>query len=326
MRSLLLYLFLLQSVRVCFAQDSGKLDSLIDLYTKGSRDYAKMPLMAIYAKEQKKNLVADSIANEYLNNYLPTLRSDAILKREVIELIKWFNRTSKTPAFRFFYTNADKVDKIMDDDFYSRHYIDYIIAIEEIEPYLFFNDNQISRNPDWEKMKLAISQKYNKEYASRTILDAKIRWSRARGDTVSIINFILEKMDKGQIDTTGFGKIELNNTIWNFIFARVEDQKILAKVTKYMEILINSDPKDPAYPYFLDTYANMLYKTGKKRKALIWEKRAMILKPEQEGLQETYAKMKKGERTWPCNDDNVERNHLKKIPGSVHFANTCPNK
>ena len=53
---------------------------------------------------------------------------------------------------------------------------------------------------------------------------------------------------------------------------------------------------------FIDTYANLLYKTGKKDLAVEWEQKALnILKQNNEdyaGYQETLDKMKKGEKTW----------------------------
>ena len=56
----------------------------------------------------------------------------------------------------------------------------------------------------------------------------------------------------------------------------------------------------PHAPFFMDTYANILYKMGKKDDAIAWEQKAI----EAAGPQAKYqyenmlAKMQKGEKTW----------------------------
>ena len=51
---------------------------------------------------------------------------------------------------------------------------------------------------------------------------------------------------------------------------------------------------------YIDTYANLLYKLGKKDEAITWEQKALDLAPEGEkkSYEETLDKMKKGEKTW----------------------------
>lgn len=58
--------------------------------------------------------------------------------------------------------------------------------------------------------------------------------------------------------------------------------------------------KDSNNPAFIDTYANILYKLGKKDEALTWEKKAYDLAPEQgkQGYHDIMEKMKKNEKTW----------------------------
>ena len=58
--------------------------------------------------------------------------------------------------------------------------------------------------------------------------------------------------------------------------------------------------KENNEPAFIDTYANLLYKLGKKDEAIIWEQKAFDLAPESDrrDIQETLDKMKAGEKTW----------------------------
>jgi predicted NodU family carbamoyl transferase len=58
--------------------------------------------------------------------------------------------------------------------------------------------------------------------------------------------------------------------------------------------------KDGKEPGFMDTYANILYKLGKKDDAIALEEKAMGLAPagDRANYQSTIDKMKKGEKTW----------------------------
>jgi hypothetical protein len=61
-----------------------------------------------------------------------------------------------------------------------------------------------------------------------------------------------------------------------------------------------SQLKNSTEPAFLDTYANLLYKLGKKNEAIAWQQKAVDASSENErpGYQTTLDKMKKGEKTW----------------------------
>jgi tetratricopeptide (TPR) repeat protein len=51
-------------------------------------------------------------------------------------------------------------------------------------------------------------------------------------------------------------------------------------------------------PNFMDTYANLLYKLGRKDEAIAVQEKAVSLAKDKKPLEETLNKMKKGEKTW----------------------------
>jgi hypothetical protein len=64
---------------------------------------------------------------------------------------------------------------------------------------------------------------------------------------------------------------------------------------------LETEPTDEAT---MDTYANLLYKSGKAAEGISWEEKAVAVATEKksEGLKlyrDTLEKMKKGEPTWP---------------------------
>ena len=49
---------------------------------------------------------------------------------------------------------------------------------------------------------------------------------------------------------------------------------------------------------FLDTYANILYKMGRKDEALTYEQKAIALDPKATDIKDNIEKIQKGEPTW----------------------------
>jgi tetratricopeptide (TPR) repeat protein len=88
---------------------------------------------------------------------------------------------------------------------------------------------------------------------------------------------------------------DLNNYAWT-LFQNCNDMACVAKALEWSK----NSFKDNNEPAFIDTYANLLYKLGKKDEAITWEQKAMDLAPENDKqiFQETIDKMKKGEKTW----------------------------
>ena len=79
------------------------------------------------------------------------------------------------------------------------------------------------------------------------------------------------------------------------IFMHCRDAAILQKSIGWMKMIVRSYPKEAEY---IDTYANLLYKTGKRKEAMLWEQKALLLSPGAGDILANYAKMKKGEATW----------------------------
>jgi len=87
---------------------------------------------------------------------------------------------------------------------------------------------------------------------------------------------------------------ELNNFAWG-VFEGCPDMTCVSKILDWSKRL--RDNKDASY---VDTYANILYKLGKKDDAIALETKAMDLAgaSDKASFQETIDKMKKGEKTW----------------------------
>ena len=98
---------------------------------------------------------------------------------------------------------------------------------------------------------------------------------------------------------------DINNFCWSYIFLHADDKVTLKEAIKWEKIILEkSDEKDALYTNWVDTYANLLYKTSDAKGALAWENKALEIVMKENNtakvnaFQITIAKMKKGEKIW----------------------------
>jgi thioredoxin-related protein len=113
-------------------------------------------------------------------------------------------------------------------------------------------------------------------------------WDLAANTTISLIDHYGNQMSPETI----------NELTWRCIFLNISDQAILAKGLKYMETVIKQTPEDANS---MDTYANLLYKLGKKQEGVKIEEYLAQKSPNDSDFTLTLTKMKKGEPTWGDN-------------------------
>jgi thiol-disulfide isomerase/thioredoxin len=95
---------------------------------------------------------------------------------------------------------------------------------------------------------------------------------------------------------------DINNMAWNDVFEHCDDPRMLSAATKWMRRVVGTNENSEEY---LDTYANLLYKTGNKAEALKWEERALgsaeknhASARDLKGDQDNLEKMRQGKPTW----------------------------
>ncbi|MGH2552548.1 MAG: hypothetical protein ACRDEB_02460, partial [Chitinophagaceae bacterium] len=93
--------------------------------------------------------------------------------------------------------------------------------------------------------------------------------------------------------------IRLNEFAWS-IFKGSSDRKILLKALHWSKMCFEKE--DQKNPVYIDTYANLLYKLGRKVQALKWENKAQKFAIKQgetaDWGQDIIDKMSRGEKTW----------------------------
>jgi tetratricopeptide (TPR) repeat protein len=290
--------------KVCFAQsqsvdESGRqYDQVIKDYLNGVKDYLKMPNAARYAKNSHNDTLANRIASDYIENYI--IAKHNLLTEDNLKFFVEFNTDADNEGFKTFISNQDKIDKIMSQPGFARNYIDFMVAKEYVDPSLVKASGS-SKAPDWKHMESQISKKFGSSIAKKVLINSQIRWYTFRNDTAQIIKYTVQKIDLYGVDTVGFAKPELNNLVYYMIFMTCDDTQVLNKAIDWMKLLTDIEPDNGI---FLDTYANLLYKVGRKKEAINHERKAIELSPQNAELIQAWQKMQDGHPTWPERTNN----------------------
>jgi hypothetical protein len=227
-----------------------------------------------------------SRATQIGSSYISSLKQP--FSAENLTFIQKTTRTSGDKGFAMFLKDSNQVNSVLGSNA-AQNFVKRIIGIEEVEPYL----KNINGKPDWSSIEQRAVSKYGtlgKEYVDGRQM--VYYWSAQPINGDSLGKYYKLYFEKALPRS----EYHINNASWA-VFESVNDPAVLAlavKVSKY-----NVDHIAPNDPTDIDTYANLLYKTGKAKEAIEWEEKAVQLSNHNPSLVATLEKMKKGEPTWP---------------------------
>lgn len=306
-------------------------------YYSGRLSLPEIKELAHRANSLGEKELAWRIANRYIN----AISQDSILNEDNVEFLSEFTKTSRDRGFSLLRDSADEIAR-HETQFSAKALLGVvknIIYNEEIKPYIYSKNS----GPDWSLIEKNVT-KYgaigNETYVSRkpgiifkTEIEPRLRidpdWTKiypiiksmnlqAGEDFVvgSTIVFYLNELASG-----GEGSCKnlvsaascymkdyaakvsvnsLNDWAW-LIFQHSGKREELDSAIKWIRIALD---KDSTNSYLMDTYANLLYKTGDHAEALICEGRALTIAiargedRNRKTYEETLEKMRKGQDTW----------------------------
>lgn len=251
-------------------------DNLVARYRKGEVKCKKLPEMINTCRSilDKKELL-DSLVKDYYT-CLDRMPQKKYFNKENLNFLSKAVENSSNKYFSFIVKNANKIDSIMMNMYFTRKIIDDIIIKEDINA--FFKARKKGEDPDWNVLSDSIAKKYDVSYAERNTLTAKITWFRFKKQTSEEEKYYLQLIDKNGIDTTeNSGDHILNSVAFRLIFNSCNDREHLVKATNWMKDVVERSErrKNPYRHLFIDTYASLLYKLGEKLQAIEWEEIAV---------------------------------------------------
>ncbi|GEO10053.1 thioredoxin family protein [Segetibacter aerophilus] len=254
---------------------------MLDKYKAGKKDPQFLLSLAKASQEAYDMPVANSVSKEYL-----ATQKDMFTK-DNIEFIDRFTRSTKDQGFSFILNNPEKFDAVRGEGSANKKLTE-IILNEEVFPMIFKKDAGI---PDWKTITTNLTAKYPAQ-ANEVASTGKVFYYQNKRDWN---NFAVAVQDYMKAYGAKANPAQLNEYAWTVF----ENCKDMSCVTDALEWSKRSF-KDNNTPGFIDTYANILYKLGRKDEAIAWEEKALGFASEgdKKGYQDVIDKMKKGEKTW----------------------------
>jgi hypothetical protein len=248
-------------------------------FKKGRSDSSFLRRLVLIAVRKHDQAGATTYGKAYINN----LKN--VYARENLIFIDKITGTTLDAGFNLFFNHAKQVDKVMGANAAERK-VREVAGKEELDPYL----GKVNTEAEWEAIRQRIvlkfgalgEEKYNGVRMIRSL--EKRDWRNFGKYYALYFQTAFERSD-----------YHINNVSWA-LFEHVDDPKVLDIAIKTNEYNVRVFMPDEAVE--LDTYANLLYKAGRRDEALACEEKAVKLSGNGKEFVETLEKMNKNVPTW----------------------------
>jgi thioredoxin-related protein len=253
-------------------------------YEAGNREVVflkKLTLMALQEFER-------DATSKYAKAYLAT--NPDLENKETRDFIYRTTSYSSDTGFSIMLNNMAKFEAVIDKNELHNYLAMIILGSETIKNSSAFVNWDTKQ---WGNYSKQLTSKYPAfapgvvALFKTTVFAGKKDWKAYAG--------VVDKYAASQFISTAM----LNNLVWNF-FINCNDKKLLESALQWSKKTFEKETKKE--PGYIDTYANILYKLGRKKEALIWEKKAQAIAIEQGADknwgQDVIDKINNGQPTW----------------------------
>jgi thioredoxin-related protein len=252
----------------------------VDEFHNGNADTSFLKRLVVKAESLLQNEIANDVAQSFING----LSEKELLQKDNLLFTYVYTKRSSDRGFKFFQTSSTEVDKTLRAPNASKHKINTIIFSEEVKPYT------INGVPDWNEITTRIVRKYG--YIDREYYHGFRMIYALDKELWKDFGKYYKLYFKVAYSRSGF---HINNLSWK-VFQHINNKRTLRVAVKTMKY--NNEHKDINSPITIDTYANLLYKLGRRRQAIQWESKAVELSNKQLNFVNTLTKMKNKVKTW----------------------------
>lgn len=254
-------------------------------YQTGQWDNEFLKRLTLLSMESFEDSNRMKFAKEYIRS-MP----DLIKNSDLIQFVFQTTRNIRDTGFRLMLNNLNAFEHIIGKD--QLH-----ISIKTI---IFEGESDYNADT-WDSWTEQKWLSYSKGLAEK--------YPAVANEAVDFIKFVVfertdqwlkfAKIVEKNIRLSTLSKRQLNDYAWS-VFKKCDDKVILEKALKWSKNSFQSS--GPIEPGFIDTYANLLYKLGKNKKALEWELKAQNIAIEQgagkDWGEDVIKKIKAHEKTW----------------------------
>jgi len=265
-------------------------------YLFGVKKFVLMPFLIQKTEELNNKSLAEDLCKDYIDNYILKQPSVIILSRDCILFLQTHIQGSRDEAFHFFMNNQRAIDSVVGDMDFTFRIVSYFISRDEIDP-IVMNANKYNQEPDWTFLRELILKKYAFRYIEPTITDARLTWLAYKGDwtgyCANLVNRVLKYGPFAPVEASK--SFRFNWNAWD-LFKHAINRRYLREALKWSDSAIKETGKPNAE--YIDTYANILYRLGRKQDAIIYESQAAGLSPLAKDIEDNLLKMKRNRPTW----------------------------
>lgn len=262
--------------------------TLVRRYEQGQKDpeFLRNLSVAARAAYDRENV------KKFVDAYLATQNN--LFTPENIKFLSDFTQSTKDPGFKMMLESPEKFDAIKGAG-YSGKMARRMILQEEVFPQMFKRGSAPAANAtfDWAGLETQLKGRYP-ALTEQIVTEAKVFYYQQNRNWPEFSKAVTAMSSKfpGSLD---------ENTLNSFAWTIFEQCADIACVKQALGWSKESNTKGDN-PMFLDTYANLLHKTGDTKAAIEVQKKAIdLLKKSGEDTEEyeaTLSKMEKGEKTW----------------------------
>jgi thiol-disulfide isomerase/thioredoxin len=255
--------------------------TLLKKYEAGNATPESLKKLAVIASEAYDQENSGKVAAAYLETQTDLYTKDNL------EFLGKFTKNSKSKGFQLMLKEPEKVDAVLGKG-KSAKVLGGVILQEEIYPHL----RKATANLD--SLIGVAKAKYPTVDLNKSTELLQVQFYQNTKNWPKFQSSVLAYMKKYGTEVDGS---MLNSFAWT-VFENCEDAECVASAMAWSKRSVeDTKSKEPA---FLDTYANLLYKMGKKDEAIAMQKQAIALVPaaEKATYEATLDKMQKGEKTW----------------------------
>ncbi|WP_276088238.1 sugar-binding domain-containing protein [Pedobacter sp. JY14-1] len=247
-------------------------------YNSGRADSAFLRKLTLSAIKKQDNDMISKAGDRYYLSLNNRFTNDNLL------IIGKTTKSSLDSGFMFYWRNKARINGVLGRGSAEKKVMS-VIYREEIEPF-----DKVD-HPDWSTMERKLASKYGDigeelVWACETAFYASSE--NIPGFEASFLKYYRRAL------TSGVRYLNANALCW-WAFLKSNDDQVLKLATNVMKEEISQRPGDY---HSIDTYANLLYKTGDLKGAIFWEEKAITVSGSDEALVETLSKMKTGVPTW----------------------------
>jgi len=295
--------------------DFVEYEQLMAAFKQGYIRYDRLIFMITIAKK-----LGDTVSRQLLRlytGYVSALPANERYIKGNIEFWATLTLSALSTLLQYFYRDGDKIDKVMRRKGYSAAQVDK--CIQNLIVTQFINEQlkgpdarsgvttinratgvQVSNatcfnEANWDRLYQLIRKDFNKYYAKRNVMKAKAIWYEKNSNWLAFSKTSLKILEKYPPDLTDINQASHINDIGWAVFLRIKDKRLINEAIIWLEKLTIKWNNNSGW---IDTYANLLYKAGRKDEAIRWQEKAVSLNPNDKWHEKALEQMKKGEPTY----------------------------